>query len=255
MIIKDKMKIRITKNNKLYLANNINSLINIGDIIQLDYNEEIIKNINNSNIIVNFKCDFCNNVGEKSLVSLNKMKNGHTCSRSCSSTKAMIKTKNVMLEKYGVDNIAKSDIVKQHIRESLYKNGTAPSSKQQIYINELLGGKLNYPVDYFSLDIAFPEIGIYIEYDGSGHRMRIKRGNITEKQFNKEEVNRKLYLQKQNWKLIRTISKRDKLYSDEHLLKLIDEAKQYLLNTNHTWVEIDIDANEYRCSQYVEKIK
>lgn len=162
--------------------------------------------------------------------------------------------KNSIIKKYGVDNIAKVESVKENIRKSLYKNNTAPCSKQQRYLCELLNGELNYPVSYFSLDIAFLNDKLYIEYDGSGHDLRVKKGYITEKQFNREEVSRKKYLQNQGWKIIRIISKYDKMYNDDLIIELFNKAKKYLLSTEHSWVEIDIDNNEYRCALYVKQI-
>lgn len=157
--------------------------------------------------------------------------------------------KQAIIKKYGVDNISKVDSVKEKIRKSLHDNGTAPKSKNQVYICNLVNGDLNHNVGYFLLDIALDN-NIYIEYDGSGHDLRVKRGSITEKQFKKEEVSRKLYLQNLGWKLIRIISKRDKMLEDSLLLSLINEAKNYLLTTDHTWVEIDIDNRSFKCKEY-----
>ena len=157
--------------------------------------------------------------------------------------------KKAIFEKYGVDNVSKIDSVKEKIRKSLHDNGTAPKSRNQVYICNLVNGDLNHNVGYFSLDIALDN-NIYIEYDGSGHDLRVKKGSITEKQFKKEEVSRKLYLQNLGWKLIRIISKRDKMLEDSLLLSLIDEAKNYLLTTSHTWVEIDIDDRSFKCKEY-----
>ena len=158
--------------------------------------------------------------------------------------------KKSIIEKYNVDNISKNDLIKSKIKESLYKNGSAPCSKQQKYLYELLGGELNYPIDWYSLDIAFPNEMIYIEYDGSGHDLRVKKGYITQSEFNKLEVSRKKYLQNKGWKLIRIISSKDKLLQDNKIEKLINEAKLYLKNSNHTWVEINIDTLEFKCNEY-----
>jgi len=171
------------------------------------------------------------------------------------------KIKETLIENYGVEYITQNKEIMERVvisgRKTLYNNGTAPSSSQQEYIHELLGGekicKLNYPVDRCSLDIAFPNEMFYIEYDGGGHGW----GTITngkEKEFKDSERKRKGYLEHRDWKLIRIISKKDKLFEDTFLLYLIKECKDYLLNSNHTWIEIDIDENEIRCSKYIKKI-
>jgi very-short-patch-repair endonuclease len=159
-----------------------------------------------------------------------------------------------IIDKYGVDNISKVDSVKKKIRKSLYKNNTVPSSRCQRYLHQLLGGKLNYPIKWYSLDIAFPKEKIYIEYDGSGHDLRVKKGNISYEEFKWQECTRKSFLENKGWKIIRIISQHDKLPLDKKNIKLINKAKQYLINTNHTWVEININNKTYKCSQYEENI-
>lgn len=155
------------------------------------------------------------------------------------------KVKNTCIKKYGYDNVRKVPQIKNKISikriNTMYKNGTAPASKQQIYICNLLAGKLNYPIDKCSLDIAFPKEMIYIEYDGGGHNLNVKMGQITKEQFNMQQIKREKYLKSLGWKLIRIISKNDKLLSDEQFFSIISNSKQYLLNSNHTWVEVNID--------------
>jgi len=189
------------------------------------------------------------------------------------------KIKQTCLIKYGVDNVSKSKIIKEKIQQTFlkkygvttswkdknvrnkivkstiktfYKNQSGICSKQQRYLYNLLGGKLNYPVDLCQLDIAFPNEMIYIEYDGSGHDLCMKFG-CSEKEFKRKQFQRKIFLQNQGWKLIRIISTKDLLPNDEVILNLINNYKQYLLNQNHTWVEIDIDNLEIRSSKTILK--
>lgn len=143
----------------------------------------------------------------------------------------------------------------QKLRETLYKNGNAPCSKQQKYLHNLLGGELNYPVKTLSLDIAFIDNDekIYLEYDGSGHNMVVNRNGMTKKEFERKELTRFYTLKKEGWKEIRIISKRDRLPSDEKILELVKYAKDYL-NTGHSWIHIDIDNSEIKCSQFTKKV-
>lgn len=76
------------------------------------------------------------------------------------------KSRKTMKNKYGVEHPMflkeiKDDVIKKS-RKTLYENGTAPKSKQQVYLNELLKGILNYQISSFNLDIAFPDMKIYI---------------------------------------------------------------------------------------------
>lgn len=151
------------------------------------------------------------------------------------------KVKQTNLKKYGVEYGIQNKTIKQKQIDSLYKNGTAPCSKQQRHLHQILGGELNYPVDNCLLDIAFPDEKIYIEYNGGGHDLQVKLGNISAQEFNQREIKRKNYMQKKGWKIIRIISTKDKLPLDKELIVLIENAKQYLLNTVHTWYDINLD--------------
>jgi len=180
----------------------------------------------------------------KDKIKLNNMKKyGVEHTSTLLSTKNKLKQTNV--ERYGVDSIFKiPEIMKKaniNRLKSLYKNGTGICSKQQKYIHDLVKGELCYPVSQCQLDIAFPDEMIYIEYDGGGHNLNVKMGQITQDKFNMHEIRRQKYLQSLSWKLIRIVSLKDKLLSDEQFTKLINNAKQYLLNSSHTWVEINID--------------
>lgn len=157
------------------------------------------------------------------------------------------------LEKYGVTNLMKipefAEKVLVKVLRAMYINGTQTSSKQQKYLCNLLNGELNYPVHNCSLDIAFPDNKIYIEYDGSGHRLSIKFNQITEDDFNTRERNRYYFLKGKGWKLIRLSSRKDLLPNDDEIILLINKAKEYLLN-NHSWYYIDIDNNLIKCKEY-----
>lgn len=176
------------------------------------------------------------------------------------------KSKQTNLKKYGVDNPAKSNIIKEKTKQTnlnkfgytcslnnpiirekaiiktlntMYNNNTGACSRQQRYLQCLLNGKLNYPVDKCMLDIAFPNEMIYIEYDGSGHDLSVRLG-MSKDDFKIKELKRKQFLQNKGWKLIRIISKNDLLPQDQQILSIIKECKDYL-NENHSWIEINID--------------
>lgn len=133
-------------------------------------------------------------------------------------------------------------------QETMYKNGTAPSSKQQKYICNLLNGKLNKPIGNFFVDILIDNI--IIEYDGSGHFMRASiDNNITEKELRIKDLKRDKILQKQGYNIIRIESKQDLLPSDEEIHKLIKYAKTHFNKGNSFYrVVIDdvYDKNELR---------
>lgn len=154
------------------------------------------------------------------------------------------------LKKYGSVSPLGNKLVQEKIRFSMYRNNTAPCSKQQKYLCDLLNCKLNYPFANFSLDMVFLNEKIYIEYDGSGHDLQIKYKNIDEKTFKIKEMRRQYFLYNRGWRSIRIISEqKDLLPRDNIVLKLINKSKEYL-NTGHSWIEYNIDEGKVKCSQY-----
>lgn len=84
------------------------------------------------------------------------------------------KRKQTSLRKYGVEWPILSDVVREKISQSLYRNGTVPTSSQQFCIYNMLRDyygddmvKLNYPCGNSFLDIVvmFNDVNIDIEYD------------------------------------------------------------------------------------------
>lgn len=149
------------------------------------------------------------------------------------------KIKNYYMTNFGVNNGAQVESIKQKMRESLFKNGTTAISSQQIYINDVAEGVLNYPVLNYSLDIAFPDEQVYIEYNGGGHWLSVIKGQSTEKEFNIKAIIRYKQLKKLGWKMIEIISKRDRLPSKYELTEFINLAKEKLKENN--WIVLDID--------------
>ncbi|PGZ96940.1 hypothetical protein COE51_16345 [Bacillus pseudomycoides] len=150
------------------------------------------------------------------------------------------KSKQTMMKKYGVEHPMylkeiKDSVIKKS-KKTLYENGTAPKSKQQVYLNELLGGEINYQIESFNLDIAFPDEKIYIEYDGGGHDLQVKMNKISQEELKKEELKRYFILKSKGWKEIRIISPRDYLPNDDILLQELEKAKKWFqTNDNGHW--------------------
>lgn len=144
-------------------------------------------------------------------------------------------------EKYGTDNVfANKDIIEQ-IHTTMYQNGTCNTSRQQRYLNELYNGILNFPLRCYNLDVYLPDDNIVIEYNGGGHTTSIKLGHITQEEFNRKEIIRSQYIKQAGMKLITISSFKDKLPSDQILLKMLSEAKEYFSKTDHHWCTYDID--------------
>ena len=127
------------------------------------------------------------------------------------------------------------------IAETLSKNQSVSTSKQQIYLHQLYGGILNYSSGTPILDIAFPEINTYCEYNGGGHKLKVTFGILSEKEFRNKELRRYHYLKDMGWKAIFIDSDDDLLPSDEILQEIKSMALKYLETEN--WIKFDINNN------------
>lgn len=156
------------------------------------------------------------------------------------------KVKQTNLDKYGYENPMQSPEV---LEKWFAKNGSnfVKSSLQQQYLCNLYNGILNYPFRCFALDIYLPNEQLDIEYDGSGHRMSVSFGTITDEEFEKKELYRNVAIKKASYKQMRIISSKDLLPFDSILLQMLEHAKEYFSNyPNHSWIEFNIDASIVR---------
>jgi hypothetical protein len=149
---------------------------------------------------------------------------------------------NKLQDTYGVDNVSQMEEVKIKKAESFYKNSTIATSNQQLYLHNLLGGELNYSNNTPSLDIAFPNDNIYIEYNGGGHDLGVRMGSITRKEFENKERRRYYFLKGQGWKGIFINSPQDYLPSDEIIIDEINKAKEWFKSNEkgHSHYSINI---------------
>lgn len=139
----------------------------------------------------------------------------------------------------------------ERARETMCKNGTIATSYQQEIQHELFGGELNFPVGRYALDIAFPSEHIYIEYDGSGHDLCVKRGECSQEEFIKRGLKRNYYLMRRGWKSIRFISSLDMLPRKEKMIELYNAAQNVLKSGQHYYiVNFDNGTIEYGNKEY-----
>lgn len=151
------------------------------------------------------------------------------------------KTKEVVLDKYGVENISQLEEIKIKKAQTFYRNGTVRTSRQQKYLHELFGGELNYANNTPSLDIAFPEDKIYLEFNGSGHDLCVKTGYMSQDDFNNRERQRYYYLKGLGWKGIFIISPQDYLPSDEILMDEFNNALAWFQSSENGHAHYNIN--------------
>jgi very-short-patch-repair endonuclease len=156
------------------------------------------------------------------------------------------------IKKYGYPSPSQSPEIKSKMTQTLHKNGTAPTSKQQLYIFNLYKSvnsvvELNYPISIYLADICFTKEKLDIEYDGGFHDGQVKTGKITQEEFDRKELIRDKTIKSKGYKIIRIKSNLDRLPSDQVLLQMLSDAKQYFsLYPNHSWIEFNIDTSTFR---------
>jgi hypothetical protein len=153
------------------------------------------------------------------------------------------KSKETVKNKYGFENVSYVNEIKMKRNNTMYKNQSVISSRQQQYLNKILGGILNYSDGTIpNLDIAFIKDKIYIEYDGSGHELSVKYNNMTKKEFIEREKRRYYYLKKCGWKGIFIKSICDYLPSDEVIINEFNKALEWFKSNEngHSHYNIDI---------------
>ena len=122
------------------------------------------------------------------------------------------------------------------------KNGNIQASRQQLYIHQVIGGVLNYndnTTGYYSLDVAYPEEKIAVEYDGSGHFLRVKFGNASMDECIKHDEEREKYLIDKGYKIIRFIHNGKKLPPDETIINIFNDCLSKL--DSEKIIKIDFD--------------
>lgn len=155
------------------------------------------------------------------------------------------KVKNTLLERYGVANPILCPGVLENVLISKYNSKSQTSSKQQNKLHEIIGGELNYPFKKYYIDIAFIDKKIAVEYNGGGHNLSVKLGNITQEEFDRNERFRDKQMFEDGWKIIKFISIKNKLLQDKDTLSVFRHCL-YLIDNGYHKIEIDIDKNILR---------
>lgn len=152
------------------------------------------------------------------------------------------KVKKTNLEKFGYEVPLQSPEIKEKWLNKLSSNNQISTSIQQKYVNNILCGELNYPVSFYFLDIYKKDDLIDIEIDFGGHDLGVKLGTISDDEFKEKELIREKTIRANGIRIIRLISPKNKLPSDEKIKEIYEFSKQYF-NTGHTWIKFYIEKN------------
>lgn len=193
------------------------------------------------------ECDYCGELlvsrkmGNNSRMYSNKYVNENAEYPSTDdSCKKCLGKKNriVFFKKHGV-------IKNVNAMETRAKNGHVPTSRQQIYLSNLLNAKLNpYFKNIGYIDIVLEDDKLVIEYDGSGHYLGTQFGKYTYEEKLELDYKRDLQLRLLGYKVIRIESKNDYLPTDEVILEKINDIKKYLNISEKEFFKWDIPSRK-----------
>lgn len=146
------------------------------------------------------------------------------------------------LARYGYATIFESLEFRKKAYETMQNNGQQAvlSSKQQVYINRLYGGQLNYLFEYYHADIYLEDSNLIVEYSGRGHDLSVRLGKETLESFLGREKARRNYFSNRKIPILELISKTDKLPPDSILLQILQEAKNKFQN-GVLYYSVDLD--------------
>lgn len=172
---------------------------------------------------------------KKKAIETNNYKYGGNSSLCCEQIKE--KAQQTCLIKYGVKNPAQSKEIQNKIRESLYNNGTVPTSKAErrmcVILEEVFGQENcfpNYPEGNLSLDclVILNNYKIDFEYDGKyWHQNR-----------EQHDAARNAVLMNSGYKVVRIKgNNQDDMPTKNQIL----EAVNYLIEGNHHLIFIDMN--------------
>jgi very-short-patch-repair endonuclease len=155
------------------------------------------------------------------------------------------------IERYGYITPLQNNEIQEKTRETLFYNNTAPTSRTQEYLCKVLNGTINFPVGSCSIDILLDN-DIAVEYDGGGHNLQVKIGNVTQEEFEKKERNREYFLKRRGYKIIRLVSTRDRLPNEDILISAINKCIDYV-SVKGTNSEINIEEGYIRFGKEIIK--
>ena len=172
-----------------------------------------------------------------------------------STEEGRMKIQESVFERYGYKCVFSSPEIRKKISQKMYKNGTVVCSSQQKYLYDILSMQweceLNYPFSNLFLDIYIPNKNVYVEWDGGGHDLNVKYGNMTAEEFRIKEIRRSYFLRNRGFKELRIKSPEDKIPSNLKILEIVQDSLEYF-STGHSWREYDIEKHIYRDAEHLE---
>lgn len=148
------------------------------------------------------------------------------------------KRKSTCIVKYGVDSFSKTNIFKENAKEYFRKADIIACSKPQQHIADILGIETNVYFHGYYLDMLYNNIDI--EYDGSGHNLSVKHGDLSQEEFDRREKKRYAAIHYYGLKTLTILgNEKDVLPKDETLLNDILFGINHLIKSKDLSYIID----------------
>lgn len=147
------------------------------------------------------------------------------CENPGLSDEAIAKRRETCIRKYGVPTpLEDRDIyLKTHAASDGSMN--VLTSKEQIRFHEYVNGEFNYNIGKYFIDDMLVKEKICCEYDGGGHDMRVKTGQITQEKFEQKEKERNEYLVGLGYRVFRFCNPRSRAFSEDDVVSQLNKAK------------------------------
>lgn len=248
------VKVRITNLNEEHFRK-LGYTFELNDIVEIPAKDLTT----GSGILVDVECSYCHRIFKQQYRRYFKTKNKPCCDK-CKEKKMMEtslrkygnvcslcnpevrnKAKDTNIKNLGVEYPFQSEeILKKCTDTTIKKYGSTRNvkgiSKQQRYVCEYFGGILNYSLYPYFLDILLPDEKIDIEWDGSGHDLSVRLGNITREEFNQNEQKRNDFVISNGYKVCRIICSSDIIPSDDILDKIKSRIIQILSGDSSIYI-------------------
>ena len=119
--------------------------------------------------------------------------------------------------------------------DKLYLGKVFENNLSNMYCFNLINNQIDYlSINNKCLIMSKTERGIKLIY--------LKEYELEKKEFNKKELIRDLFVKRNGYKVMRIISRKDYLPSDEKLLELLSYSRNFFKeNPERSWIEFDID--------------
>lgn len=149
------------------------------------------------------------------------------------------------LDKYGVEYPLQNYEILNKTFDQIRKNGYnfVLISNTQKFLSEVYDCPMNVKIHGYYVDLLFDEYNIVCEYDGGGHDLSVKLGQISIQDFELKERYRENAIIQSGYKIIRILNSKDKSIDKQTAIHIKQCGIKFLQNTTYDVYIYDTDTN------------